>query len=173
MYSTIHSTLFAPDCAICFVFVVSFPNPILTAKFWTPLYILTLTSSVSSFYWCILLLALQVSISSVFISRHLLSRICTLLRALSILLFTLKWYSFTFVPFNINISSPAYPDADDEIECWVIVDSDNAKDVTGSQKILDDLYAMTDTSNFLVAEAQLALDLASVYVMIQIPTDFS
>ena len=45
--------------------------------------------------------------------------------------------------------------------------------MTGSQKILDDLYAMTDTSNFLVAEAQLALDLASVYVMIQIPTDFS
>jgi len=29
MYPIIHSTLFAPDCAICFVFVVSFPIPIL------------------------------------------------------------------------------------------------------------------------------------------------
>jgi hypothetical protein len=33
---------------------------------------------------------------------------------------------------------------------------------------------MTDTSNLLVAEAQLALDLASVCMqMIQMPTDFS
>jgi hypothetical protein len=29
---SIHSTLFAPDCAICFAFVVSFPSPILIAS---------------------------------------------------------------------------------------------------------------------------------------------
>ena len=59
MYLTIHSTLFAPDCAICFVFVVSFPIPILTAsgKFWAPLYILTLAS------FCVVVLLMYPSLA--------------------------------------------------------------------------------------------------------------
>jgi len=73
MYLTIHPTLFAPDCAICFAFAVSFQTPIASWQILGPI-VYT--------YSCLFLRRrstdvsfspFQVSISSVFISRYLVS----------------------------------------------------------------------------------------------------
>lgn len=94
---------FCPRLRNLFHLCCILPNPILTAKFWALcIYILLLLlcrrSTDVSFS------PFQVSISSVFISRHLSSRICTLLRALHIIIY-FKMIFFHICTHSISIAS--------------------------------------------------------------------